>query len=197
MAQEINQIFEATRKDALGSIEKTKMEALTYIENARRKALQCIYKGQFAGMPKEGNKVNIESIDLQKVGVSISNSPVVGKVTPQPHSENAGEDEDDNRENSDDHMADGVETVISDNLDRYNGYISEAVKATDLIAFYDLFTTSQTKALRSIYRSSPREATERAFEKNKNDETQARQIQAFTSSFERYWLSKDCSDFSG
>ena len=43
-------------------------------------------------------------------------------------------------------------------------YILNCVKATDLIAFYDLFTSVQTKQLRCLYRRNQAEATEKAFE---------------------------------
>ena len=60
--------------------------------------------------------------------------------------------------------SDDIEEVIKDNLRRYEAYISDCVKATDLIAFYDIFTASQAKTLRSIFRRNPKEATEQAFQ---------------------------------
>ena len=56
------------------------------------------------------------------------------------------------------------EAAIEDHLMKYRSYILNCVKATDLIAFYDLFTSVQTKQLRCLYRRNPAEATEKAFE---------------------------------
>ena len=57
-----------------------------------------------------------------------------------------------------------MEATIENNLKRYKQYIFECVKVTDLIAFYDLFTVTQTNRFRSMYRNYPVEATEMAFD---------------------------------
>ena len=57
-----------------------------------------------------------------------------------------------------------MEATIKKNLERYKQYISECVNVTDLIAYYDLFTISQTNRFRSMYRNFPEEATEMAFD---------------------------------
>ena len=60
--------------------------------------------------------------------------------------------------------SDVQEKDIKDNLMKNKPYILNSVKATDLIAFYDLFTSDQKKELRCIYKRCPTEATVKAFE---------------------------------
>ena len=61
-------------------------------------------------------------------------------------------------------IEDSQEAVIRDNLDRYELYISDCVKTTDLIAFFGPLSSAQTRKLRSIYKRSPFEATKTALQ---------------------------------
>ena len=166
MSEEINQIFENTKREALKCIDNTKREAITFIENARRKALQCIWNGgkqEWSTSPvTEEHPDKPAALLPQKSALSKTTSLDSENVSYQPHFEKVEEEED--QDNAYIDNGTDMEAVIKDNLHRYKAYIADCVKATDLIAFYDLFTTSQTKSLRSIYRRSPYEATENAFE---------------------------------
>ena len=57
----------------------------------------------------------------------------------------------------------GEETIM-ENLKMYESCFADCIRATDLIAFFGIFTITHTKELRSIYKRNPTEATKRALD---------------------------------
>ena len=159
ITNEINLIFEIARTEILDCIENTKLKALTYKEDARRQALHCINEGGtqelLADIEEGKHPDSSETDNSQNPALSNKNSQVSQNDSHKTHQKTLEERIEHDKDN---------EEVIKENLHRYEAYISDCIKATDLIAFYDLFTTSQTTTLRSMHRRNPKEATEKAFE---------------------------------
>ena len=172
--------------DEIGYIfEMAKDEALNSIENAKKKTQDCIRKAV-----KQNTLLDTEQ-NIQTDSSSIRNRENVNTVhainVPCPErktfssikelvekienrkplsiaeKEETKGSESEQAEIVSDSKENAMESIIKGNLERNWAYISDCVKATDLIAFFDLFTTAQTKEIRSIYKRSPNKATERAF----------------------------------
>ena len=151
-------------------IDSAKEEAINNFETAKRKAHESIKKAA-----RQGWLINLGQMkhhDISKAVNEITISDMTDGVRKRTlvSSTTSGAEEESDRseyEQADtnvSHIIDNKEAVIMDNLGQYGSYISDCIKATDLIAFFDLFTTAQRKELRSIYKRNPVEATKRAFE---------------------------------
>ena len=88
-----------------------------------------------------------------------STEAVKGRIKHGFHKQNVGSNP---KQTCDD--SDVQEVDIKDNLMKNKPYILNSVKATDLIALYELFTPVQRKELRCIYRINPTEAIEKVFD---------------------------------
>ena len=150
----------------INAAENLMTEISHIFENAKRQAQESIQKAA-----RQGWLVNFGH-DISEAVNEITISDMTGDVRKRTIASSTTSIAEDERDGSEyeqadtslSHIIDNKEAVIMDNLDRYESYISDCVKVTDLIAFLDLFTTSQTKELRIIYKRSPSEATQRAFE---------------------------------
>lgn len=165
--------------------EIAKNEALYAIENAKKKTQDCIKKAvKQNSIPDIGQNIQSESSSVRKRAnvntvhetnvpcqeriTSISVKEMVKKIENR-KSLSIAEKEETSRSESEkdeivsDYKENAMESIIKGNLEHYWAYISDCVKATDLIAFFDLFTTAQTKEIRSLYKRSPNKATEKAF----------------------------------
>ena len=168
LIEEIDYIFESS-----------KIEALNVIENAKRKAKDCVRKAmkqEVLPSPEAKsslvrktedhvNNMHVIIAPRQKRRVSVKEMiEMVENRKVLSVTEEAETNGSESEHGKTAYKENAMETRIKDNLERYRGYISTCIKTTDLIAFYDLFTTVQTKLLRSIHKRSPIEATEKALD---------------------------------
>ena len=154
LSSEIKQIFQTAKEEAINNISNI-------FENAQMKAEASIQR-----TVSQNNLVNCShakqsdiSTDLNKMDLTDMGNGFLESQMPDisDHSHEESYIKFESIENS-------QEAVIRDNLDRFGLYISDCVKATDIIAFFGPLSSAQTKELRCIYKRNPIEASKKALE---------------------------------
>lgn len=170
----IDYIFEIAKLEALNAIENARKKTQDYIRKAVKQNtlpdieqnIQC--DSSSIRDREKVNTVDVINVPCQERMTSISVKEMVEKIENRKPLSIAEKEETSGSESEQDEIVsdykeNAMESIIKGNLERYWAYISDCVKATDLIAFFDLFTTAQTKEIRSMYKRSPNKATEKAF----------------------------------
>ena len=143
---EITQIFQTATEEAMTTI-------VRIFENAKDKAVASL------------QRVDIDKVRHSDISHDVGSLPISDSESELPESvESANETLDTSFENTEDDK----EALIKGNLDRYELYISDCVKTTDLIAFYGPLSSAQTKKLRKIDKKSPTEASKTALQMIRN-----------------------------
>ena len=148
LRSEITQIFQIAKEEATNTVENIFEKAKMNAEAAIQKIVSqnwFVNYGQ-AGQFEISSEVNKMSLN----DMSSCFSKTIDEMT---------KDQSDIKLSS---IDDNTEDVIKDNLNRFEAYISDCVKTTDLIVFFRPFSSEQTKELRSIYKHNPVEATNKA-----------------------------------
>ena len=154
LISELNQIYQQAQEDSytatMNIFENAKMKAEAIVQKTVSHSwlVNCSCAGHF-DISSEVNKMTLSDME------SSFNGRLVPDITDQTRQES---------ENDSSDIEDSLEAVIKDNLDRYEFYISDCVKVTDLIAFFGLLSSVQTKELRCIYKINAFEASKKAIE---------------------------------
>ena len=148
LESEMLQIFHSAKSEAMNKVENVFEDAKTKAVTIIRR-VNCGPVGQ-SGISLEDNKM------VTNDTVSDSHGRKMPDITVQSSQKSENEQPD--------IIEDTQEAVIRDNLDRYELYISDCVKTTDLIAFFGPLSSAQTRKLRSIYKKNPVEATKTALQ---------------------------------
>ena len=159
---EIKQIFQTAKEEAINTVanifENAQMKAEASIQNT----VSLNRLNNFSTVEQSDISADLTKMDLIDFEMG-SHGNRVSDISLQSSEESEITYE--NNENS-------QESAIRDNLDRFELYISDCVKATDLIAFFGLFSSAQTKELRCINKRNPVEASKMAFKMVKTIKSQ-------------------------
>ena len=154
LISEINQIYQQAQEDSytvtMDIFENAKLNTEAIIQKTVSHSwlVNCSCAGH-CDISSEVNKMTLSDME----------SGCDGRLVPDSTDQTSQESKNDQSD-----IEDNLEAVIKDNLDRYEFYISDCVKVTDLIAFFGLLSSAQTKELRCIFKRNPVEASKKALE---------------------------------
>ena len=157
---EIKQIFQTAKEEAINTV-------ANIFENAQMKAEASIQNTVSLNQLNSNVEQSDISADLTKMDLIDLERGSHGNRVPDISLQSSEESEITHED-----IENSQESAIRDNLDRFELYISDCVKATDLIAFFGLFSSAQTKELRCINKRNPVEASKMAFKMVKTIKSQ-------------------------